>query len=45
MGAPAGCRIIAMTPLGYPKAPDLIHPVSESKRKKPEEVFCYERYA
>jgi nitroreductase len=45
IGAPAGSRIVAMTPLGYPKTPELIHPVADSRRKRPEEVFCYERYA
>jgi nitroreductase len=37
-------RVVAMTPLGYPAIPDLIHPVSDSDRKPPEEIFGLDRY-
>ena len=35
--APADARIIALTPLGYPAQPQLIHPIQTSRRKQEDE--------
>jgi len=41
---PAEVRVVAMTPLGYPSSPDLNHPLDESQRKSPAEIFSTDRY-
>ena len=41
---PAPTKVVAMTPLGYPKTPDLIAPLDESERKPPSEIFTTDRY-
>ena len=41
---PPQVKVVAMTPLGYPKTPDLIAPVDESERKPPSEIFATDRY-
>lgn len=45
IGAPLTSKIVAMTPLGYPANPDLIHPIKESKRKPENEIFTYEKFS
>ena len=45
IGAPAESKVVALTPLGYPARPGLIHPVEESKRRPEGDVFAYERLA
>ena len=42
---PNDAKVVAMTPVGFPKSADLIHPVEATRRKKPEEVFAEERFA
>jgi len=44
LNVPAGGKVVALTPLGYPARPDLIHPVEPRKRKPPEDVFVRERF-
>jgi len=39
LGIPAGVRVVAMTPLGYPAESPAARP-----RKKPDEVVSYERF-
>ena len=41
--SPRTC-VVAMTPLGYPASEDLIHPVTETKRKAESEVFVMDRF-
>jgi len=43
--APASGKIVAMTPLGYPASPDLLHEVDEGRRKAADEVFVSDRMA
>ena len=45
LNVPAGIKVVAMTPLGYPKTPDLIAPVDPGKRRGPDEVLVQERFA
>ena len=45
LGVPDSVRVVALTPLGYPKSPKLIFPVDESRRKKREEVFSRNKFA
>ena len=37
-------RTVALTPLGYPTAPDLNSPLDDARRKVPGEVFSTDRY-
>jgi len=41
---PPEAKIVAMTPLGYPASPDLIHPLDEAHRKAPAELFPVDSY-
>jgi nitroreductase len=41
---PRTVKVVALTPLGHPAAPDLIHSLEQSRRKPPGEVFSNERY-
>ena len=41
---PADAKVVALTPLGYPAAADLIHPEDESRRKPLAEVIVKERF-
>jgi nitroreductase len=41
---PPQAKVVAMTPLGYPSSPDLIHPLAEADRKPADEIFSTERY-
>ena len=45
IGAPAGSKIVAMTPLGYPSRPGLIRPVAKGKRNPEDDVFAYEKFS
>jgi nitroreductase len=44
LGVPPNVRIIAMTPVGYPATPDLIHPLEDARRKPIAEIFSTNRY-
>lgn len=44
LDVPEQARVVAMTPLGYPASPDLIHPLDDSRRKSPAEIFSTDRY-
>jgi nitroreductase len=44
LGVPDGAKVVAMTPLGYPKSPELIHDVDSSNRKPPEDVFVDQKF-
>ena len=39
LGVPRRAKVVAMTPLGYPASPDMNHPLEESRRKGPAEIF------
>ena len=41
---PEGFAVVSMTPLGYPASPALIHPLNESRRKDPAEIFSTNGY-
>lgn len=41
---PRQVKVVAMTPLGYPAAPELIKPLSESDRKAPDDIFAADTY-
>ena len=43
LGIPADAKVVAMTPLGYPASPDLIHPVPEGRRRPADDVIVKER--
>lgn len=43
IGARDGVRIVALTPLGYPADPALLHPVKKGRRKPAEEIFAYQK--
>ena len=45
LNIPASAKVVALTPLGYPTHPELIHPVNEGKRKPDEDVFCSETFS
>jgi len=45
VNAPAGARIVAMTPLGYPADPGMLRPADPSRRKGEGEVFVSEKFA
>lgn len=44
LGIPADAKVVALTPLGYPKDPGLLHPVGSDERKTRSEVFGTERW-
>jgi len=44
LGVPTDVKVVAMTPLGYPQAPDLICPLDEGRRKPEKEIFSVNRY-
>jgi nitroreductase len=45
VGVPRTAKVVAMTPLGYPATEGLMHPLIESQRKPPAEIFSVNRYA
>ena len=44
LAIPDDVRVVAMTPLGYPASPGLIHPLEGFRRKGEGEVFCINRF-
>jgi len=44
LAVPHNAKVVALTPLGYPASDDLIHPLDETLRKPPEEVFSTNRF-
>jgi nitroreductase len=44
LGVPAGVKVVALTPLGYPASADLLHAVDEQRRRPAAEVFSTDRY-
>jgi nitroreductase len=44
LGVPESVKVVAMTPLGYPATADLNHPLDETRRKPPAEIFSTDRY-
>jgi len=42
LNVPASMKVVAMTPLGYPKTPDLIRPDDPGRRKGADDVFVSE---
>ncbi len=45
IGVPPEAKIVALTPLGYPAKPDLIHPIEEGDRKPADQIFAYEKFS
>ncbi|HOW71574.1 MAG TPA: nitroreductase family protein [Phycisphaerae bacterium] len=45
LGIPAGVKIVAMTPLGYPASPDLLRPIREDERLPLSKIISTDRYA
>ena len=41
---PAALKVVALTPLGYPTAPDLNTPLDDARRKPPDEIFSADKY-
>lgn len=41
---PRSALVVALTPLGYPSAPELLGPLVEARRKRPEHIFSIDRY-
>jgi len=37
-------KVVALTPVGYPASPDLLHPVPDDRRKPESDVFSTDRY-
>lgn len=44
VGAPDAVRVVALTPLGYPRRGDLLRPLSADERKPREEIIGLERF-
>jgi nitroreductase len=44
LAVPPRVKVVALTPLGYPTAPNLNFPVDETRRKPPADVFSADRY-
>ena len=44
IAAPADAKVVAITPLGYPATPDLLHAASADRRLPESKVFVYERF-
>lgn len=45
INAPPQCRVVALTPLGYPAKPDLIHPIEDNRRISEDEIFIQNRFS
>lgn len=41
---PRQVKVVAMTPLGYPASPEANHPLDETRRKPPPEIFSLDHY-
>ena len=44
LGVPKPVKVVAMTPLGYPEAPELIRPLDEGRRKAERDIFSVDRF-
>lgn len=44
LGVPAGAKVVALTPVGYPAEPDLLHAENPPRRKPIESVIARERF-
>lgn len=44
LGVPLDVKVVALTPLGRPAAPEGLRPVEPSRRKAEDEVFAVDRY-
>ena len=44
LGIPDDVKVVAMTPVGFPSSPDLIHAVDASGRKPEDKVFSTDRF-
>jgi len=44
LGVPPAAKVVAMMPLGYPAAADLIHPIKDGDRKATGQVVAYEKF-
>jgi nitroreductase len=44
LGVPEDAKVVALTPLGYPAEPGLIHPVEPGRRKNRSEVIKFDRF-
>ncbi len=45
LGVPAAAKIVALMPVGYPASPELNHPLDDTQRKPPREIFATDRFA
>lgn len=45
LGVPDEVKVVGMIPVGYPKRPELIAPLTDDRRKREAEIFCDEKYA
>lgn len=45
LNIPEQVKVVALTPLGYPASPDLIRPVEEGRRKRPDEIFSVNSFS
>jgi nitroreductase len=41
---PDGVKVVALTPLGYPAEPGMLHPIDAKKRKSRDRVFGFDRF-
>jgi nitroreductase len=44
LGVPESAKIVALTPLGYPSAPDLLVPLEDARRKPAGEIFSTDHW-
>lgn len=44
LGIPAGVKVVALTPLGYPASPGLNHPLGERDRKAVAEIISVDQW-
>ena len=45
LAVPQQAKVVALTPLGFPTSPDLIHPLDETRRKPEIDVFSTNQFA
>lgn len=41
---PASAKVVAMVPVGIPASADMNRPISDSERKRPDEIFSVDRF-
>jgi nitroreductase len=44
LAIPAAVEVVALTPVGFPSAPDLIAPLADNRRKPVSQLFSRDRY-